>query len=144
MHSSRVKPLRDAAQRTEDSAVQRLVERQHALAAQEKKLGELRGYAEDYSRPPSAALSVPMARSRREFLERLRQAVALQEVAVQKARLACEQERARWLAAHRSTEVLDRLAEHLRAGESRAHERRLSREHDEVAVQRWLAAKREE
>lgn len=142
MDSSRLKPLRDAAQKKEDAFTQRLLERQQAVAQSERKLGELRNYLDDYCRPQAQSTTPAMLRSRRDFIDRLRSAVKLQEGVVRAARDACEQERARWLGAHRSTEIFDRLTDTSLREEQRSEDRRQGREHDEIAAQRWIATNR--
>lgn len=141
MDSSRLKPLLDAKQKKEEAFTRRLQERQQALAQSERKLAELRHYLEDYCRPQSITTTPAMLRSRREFIERLRSAVKLQEGVVRAAREACEQERQRWMSAHRDTEVFDRLTEASLRQEQRAEDRRQGREHDEIAAQRWIAGR---
>jgi flagellar protein FliJ len=143
MHSSRLEPIHRIARKNEEGAVRRFVERQRLLAQQQTRLRELRGYLADYCRAPAQPQASVLLRVRREFIERLRGAVSMQEAAVEQARLACEQERARWLLAHRNTEVLDRLAAQYRVQEARVEDRRAQRETDEVAAQLWLAMERE-
>lgn len=140
MNSSRLRPLRDAAQQKEDGAVRRFAEKQGALASQESRLAELRGYLAEYAKPATAQLGT-LLRMRRDFVERLREVVRAQEAAVEQARQACALERARWLLAHRSTEVLDKLAERYRTAEVRADDRRAQRESDELATRLWRASR---
>ena len=137
MQSIRLKPLHVTAQRKEDAAVQRYLERQQQLQRHETRLAELEAYLSEYSRPPARSQSGVQLRMRREFIDRLRGIVRIEANAVEQARAACEAERARWLLAHRSTEVLDKLGAHYRAHEARVEDRRLQRESDEIATQRW-------
>lgn len=139
MNSSRLKPLLDAAQKKEDVFTTRLLEKRRVLAQAERKLGELKAYLEDYCRHQDRTITPAMLRSRRDFVERLRAAVTMQESAVRAARDACEQERGHWLGAHRSTEIFDRLTERSLRDEQRDEDRRQTRESDDVAAQRWLA-----
>ena len=137
MHSKRLKPLHAVAQRHEDDAVKRYVNHQEQLRRHELRLSELEAYVAEYSRMPSQTQDMLQVRVRREFVERLRGVVKMQLSVVQQARAACEQERTRWLAAHRSTEVLDKLAAQYRARELRAADRIAQRETDDIATQLW-------
>ena len=137
MHSSRLKPLHRVAQKKEDTAVRRYVERQQVLQQHEKRLAELEGYLAEYSRPQTQQQDMVQLRLRREFIERLRGIVKIEVGVVEQARLACNSERAQWLVAHRSTEVLDRLALCYRKQEARVEDKRQQRENDEIAVQLW-------
>lgn len=141
MESSRLKPLLDAAQKKEDAFTARLLEKRRTLQQAERKLGELKAYLEDYCRHQDRTITPAMLRSRRDFVDRLRSAVAMQEGVVRLARDACEQERGRWLGAHRSTEIFDKLTEQSLREERRHADRREARDSDEVAAQRWLAQK---
>lgn len=140
MQSQRLKPLQDAAKVREDNAVARFVDRQHELQRHETRLAELRTYVHDYSRVKAESEVGTLLRIRREFVERLREIVCLEEHAVAQAKVACEVERARWLLAHRSTEVLDKLTAQYRAEEKRVENRLAQRESDDVASQLWRKA----
>ena len=139
MHSKRLKPLHQVAQKKEDDAVKRYVDRQEQLRRQELRLSELEAYVAEYSRPPGQTVDMMQVRMRRDFVERLRGIVQMQVTVVQQARAACEVERSRWVIAHRSTEVLDKLAAKYRANEARIADRHAQRESDEIAVQLWRA-----
>jgi flagellar FliJ protein len=137
MHSQRMKPLQEAAKSREDDAVTRFVERQRELARHESRLTELRAYVQDYSKVKGDTHFGHLLQIRRDFVDRLREIVRIEEQEVERARLACDTERAHWLAAHRSTSVLDKLTEQYRAEESRAENRRSQKESDELAAQIW-------
>lgn len=140
MHSNRMKPLQEIAKTREDDAVARFAEKQRELSRHETRLLELRAYVADYSRQGGgAAQSMQSLQIRRAFVDRLRQIVTIQEQTVAKARLACDAERAHWLAAHRNTEVLEKLTETYRKAEARVEERRTQKETDEQAAQLWRA-----
>lgn len=141
MHSSRLKPLHTVARRREDDAVQRYVERQEHLRTHEKRLAELEAYLAEYSRPPPRPESGVQLGLRRDFIDKLRSVIRIEAAVVEQARAACNVERASWLLAHRSTEVLDKLAARYRANEMRTEDRRLQRESDEIAVQSWVRSR---
>ena len=140
MHSERMKPLQEIAKTREEDAVTRFVACQRELARHEKKLIELRTYVADYSKVKGEPQFGTLLRIRREFVDRLREIVKMEEQEVVKARLACDTERAQWLAAHRNTEVLDKLTAQYRAQEARAEGRQSQKETDELAAQLWRRA----
>ena len=137
MEASRMKPLQDAARSREDDAVNRFVSCQRELQRHETRLIELRAYVTDYSKVKGEVQVGTLLRIRREFVDRLREIVKMEEQAVVQARLACDAERAHWLAAHRSTEMLDKLTAQYRTQEAKVETRRDQRETDDVATQVW-------
>ena len=139
MNSKRLHPLTELASAREDEALQRLAERQGHLAAQEARLLELTRYLEDYQRDSGAQARVTLAANRHAFVARLREALACQERVVGAARLACDSERAHWLAQQRDVKVLEQLALSYRKQENHRHERREQGEMDELATRRALS-----
>lgn len=143
MNSDRLKPLHTVARAREDDAVQRYVARQEHLRQHETKLAQLEAYLGEYTRAVPKAQASAQFTLRREFIDKLRSVIRMEASIVAEARVACEAERASWLLAHRSTKVLDKLAETYRAHEARAADRREQKETDEFAVQIWTRTRTE-
>jgi len=143
MDSNRLRPLHGVARAREDDAVQRYVARQKHLRLHEGKLAQLEAYLGEYTRAVPHAQASAQLTLRREFIDRLRSVIRMEASIVAEARAACEAERASWLLAHRSTQVLDKLAEACRAQEARVADRRAQKETDELAAQLWARTRSE-
>lgn len=138
--TKRLQPLLQRADQREQDAMRRLAERHAQLATQEQRLTELRRYVHDYSQRGAAHGGVAMLRNRQAFVARLREAETCQLQAVERARSACDEERAHWLSEHRDLGVLEQLAGTYRRREAQQQERRAQNAMDELAARRLNAA----
>lgn len=136
MQSRRIDPLLRRAQEHEDAVARDLAERQRALAMQESRLEELRGYAEEYANSQMAATSPAQLANRRAFLDRIDSALKQQLQTVDRSRANVDIERDRLLLASRDKQVLEQLAASYRVQERQVVERRDQREMDDLGARR--------
>ncbi|MES0874093.1 flagellar export protein FliJ [Sinimarinibacterium thermocellulolyticum] len=139
MSSSRLRPLQRIAELREDEAAKRLLDQRRVLGERELRLQELTRYLAEYEGLASAQ-HPRLLMNRQAFIERLREAVALQAQLVEQARSQVEAQRAEWLLQHREVATLDRLADCYRRRERRIEEQRSQRQLDEFALARFVAA----
>ncbi|MEQ1439327.1 flagellar export protein FliJ [Fontimonas sp. SYSU GA230001] len=137
--SQRLQPLQQLAQTREEEAARRLLEQQRQLSERELRLHELTRYLAEYEAMNSAG-SARMLINQRAFIERLREAVAMQRRLVEQARAGCDAERGRWLLERREVSTLDQLAECYRRRERQIEERRDQKRLDEFALRSFVAA----
>ncbi|MFA5940099.1 MAG: flagellar export protein FliJ [Sinimarinibacterium sp.] len=137
--SERLQPLQQRAETREEEATRRLLDQQRQLSERELRLHELTRYLAEYEGMGSAG-SARMLMNQRAFIERLREAVAMQTRLVEQARAGCDAERGRWLLEHREVSTLDQLADCYRRRERLVEERRDQKQMDEFAVRSFVAA----
>lgn len=131
--SQRMAPLRRVAEGREQQAAQKLAASQQLTRTAAAKLQELRSYLRDYE--SSRGLLDPDFMSNRQlFITRLREAERYQSGALERAQLAAEQERERWLKQRRDLQVLDKLTQIYRLREHRHEERQVQKQMDERAL----------
>ena len=107
--AERLQPLQHIADNRTQQAAARLAESQRRVAQAEAKLMELRGYLRDYQMLAPASCPPMLLENRRAFAARLREAETYQAGALERARIACAEERERWLHRRREQQVLDKL-----------------------------------
>ena len=135
--ATRLDPIRRLAQNREDSAAQRLVESQQALARHEAQLREMERYLDDYNLArEGAAIAPAMLANREAFLRQLAEALRWQAGAVEEARTRLDRARELWMSKHRDGDVLDKLIDRSHNAERGRLERREQRELDEFAQRR--------
>jgi flagellar protein FliJ len=138
--SALLQPLQQIAETREEEAARRLIEQQRQLSERELRLDELSRYLAEYE-TLGYAHNPRMLMNRQAFLERLREAVAVQERLVQQARSSCNTERARWLLRRRELTTLDQLADTYRRREQRVEQQRDQKQLDEFALRSFITAK---
>ena len=136
LNTQRLQPLLQRADQREQDAMRRLAERHAQLATQEQRLAELRRYLHDYSQRGGEHGGIGLLRNRHAFLARLREAETCQLQSVERARGACDDERAHWLSEHRDLGVLEQLSASYRRRETQQQERRAQHAMDELAARR--------
>lgn len=137
--SERLQPLQRRAESREEEAARRLLDQQRQLSERELRMHELSRYLAEYEGMGNAG-SARMLMNQRAFIERLREAVAMQARLVEQARAGCDAERGRWLLERREVSTLDQLADCYRRRERRAEERRDQKQMDEFGVRSFAAA----
>lgn len=137
MSSSRMRPLQQIAEMREDEAARRLLDQQRLLGERERRLDELTRYLGEYE-SLAQAHSPRLLINRQAFVERLREAVAMQSRLVEQARSHCDVQRGEWLLQRRKVSTLDQLAACYRRREQRVEEQRNQRQLDELALRRFL------
>jgi flagellar protein FliJ len=138
MSSARMQPLQQLAELREDEAARRLLDQQRVLGEREQRLHELTRYLGEYE-GLAQAHSPRLLMNRQAFVERLREAVAMQSRLVEQARSHCDVQRGEWLLQRREVSTLDQLADCYRRREQRVEEQRNQRQLDEFALRRFLA-----
>lgn len=136
--SERLQPLQQRAESREEEAARRLLDQQRQLSERELRLHELTRYLAEYEGMSSAG-SARMLMNQRAFVERLREAVAMQKRLVEQARASCDLERGRWLLERREVSTLDQLADCYRRRERVVEERREQKQMDEFALRSFVA-----
>jgi flagellar protein FliJ len=140
MSSARMQPLQQIAEHREDEAARRLLDQQRVLGEREQRLHELTRYLGEYE-GLAQAHSARLLMNRQAFVERLREAVAMQSRLVEQARSHCDVQRGEWLLQRREVSTLDQLAACYRRREQRVEEQRNQRQLDEFALRRFLAGR---
>lgn len=130
--SKRMQPVVDVTANREREAARRLGELQQRQQAAEQRLQELIDYREDYTRQFAAGGSLSVARLQdyRIFLGRLNQAVEQQQALVERARLDCAAQRARWTELHSRVQALGKVVSRYRDSERSDRDRREQKEAD--------------
>lgn len=139
MSSARLQPLQQIAESREEEASRRLLDRQRALSERESRLNELTRYLSEYE-GLAQAHNPRLLMNRQAFVERLREAVAIQTQLVQQARSGCDVERAEWLLQRKQVATLDQLADCYRRRESAVEAQRTQKQLDEFALRRFMTA----
>lgn len=131
----RLAPLRRRAALLEEQAAQALAATLARHAQAEARHAELCRYEAEYAeRALPGRTAVLALRQQSAFLARLREAVAFQAERRRRCASEVEQQRERWLAAHREVEKLDLLAAQFARQLQQREQRRQSRDMDEAAL----------
>lgn len=133
--SQRLVPLRRVAEGREQQAARKLASSQQLTHAAAAKLHELRSYLSEYE-SSRGLLNADFMSNRQLFITRLREAERYQSGALERAQVASEQERERWLRQRRDLQVLDRLTQIYRQREHLQEERQNQKLMDEGALRR--------
>ncbi len=133
--TDRLIPLRRLAEGREQSALQDMSQQQQRLDKACAKLQELRAYLDQYALESTtlAAASVSQISRRYRFVERLREAVRVQESVVSKATAALGASHEFWTRERQERRSLDLLQERLDQTRRAAGLRQEQRELDDVA-----------
>jgi flagellar protein FliJ len=136
LRSRRLEPIARIADHREQVAAQEFGRMQEAVSAQELRLAELRAWWREYSRSleRQAGKGSGLLREGRLFLAQLNDAIARQEIAVERARRDLEAARARWLALRIDREALEKIVARCQDEEGRQARRGEQREQDECAA----------
>lgn len=133
--SRRLDPLIQRAEERKSAVAKEFAAKTRSLAQNEQRLAELLRYSEEYAQVGAGSTTSPALLANREaFRGTLKQAVVLQQRAVEQSRQSTEFERTRLLIASRDAKVLDKLAANYRAEERRHAERVEQRAMDECAA----------
>lgn len=122
--SRRLDPLIVRAEEREAAVARELAAKTRALANNEQRLAELMRYGDEYAQGPTGVTSPALLANREAFRGKLKQAVGLQQRAVEQSRMSTEFERSRLMVAARDTKVLEKLAANYRGEERRAADRK--------------------
>jgi len=135
--SKRMKPVQRVAETREQTAVQKLGESQQYLDAQRAKLGELRGYRDQYSESfrtsGGQGLDANRLQDYRVFLARLNEAIRQQEDILAQCASDHEQTRQQWIQTRSHHQAIDKVIEHYRSVEQKTQDRQEQKEQDERA-----------
>ncbi|MEE4185473.1 MAG: flagellar export protein FliJ [Gammaproteobacteria bacterium] len=111
------------------------------LQVEEQRLDQLTRFAEEYganaTEAPSSQ-SIMAVRGRRQFVDRLRDAVGQQRKAVAVQQAAADRDLAKWQQARAQRLALDRYADRQLDAEARKRERSAQRQLDEVGNRTFL------
>jgi|SRR5882672_12266657 len=142
---SRLEPISDYADMRETEAAQRLAQSARALSAKEAEVEQLRGYLAEYRQREAATAQAadPMRwQNARAFLAKLSEAVAFQEVELQKSIERYRFEAERWRNSHQRAKALDKVLERMERLENQTSQKRDQAESDERALQQSLHPRR--
>ena len=117
--ADRLQPAVDQANKRREDAMQKLAEQQQRLAKAELQLSELQRYRARLRGRGGAGrgVSVTALLNRQQFVERIDQAIAQQELEIKRLRRQLDQARGHWREAHAREKALDSVVDRLsRAG----------------------------
>ncbi len=133
--SRRLDPLILRAEERKSAVAKEFAAKTRALAQSEQRLADLLRYSDEYAAVTGNGTTSPALLANREaFRGTLKQAVVVQQRAVEQSRQSAEFERSRLVLAARDVKVLDKLAATYRAEERRVAERIEQRAMDECAA----------
>jgi flagellar protein FliJ len=134
--SRRLEPIARIADHREQVAAHEFGRVQEAVTAQELRLVELRAWWQEYaeSLEKQTGKGPGLLREGRLFLAQLNDAIARQEIAVERARRDLEAARARWLALRIDHGALQKIVSRCQDEEGRQARRGEQREQDECAA----------
>jgi flagellar protein FliJ len=138
--SRRLDPLLLRACSREQSVARELASKTRELASHETQLADLMRYSDEYAVSAGGFTSPALLANRERFRGKLKEAITLQQRAVEKTRLGTEFERSRLMLAARETKVLENLAETWRGEERRSELRSEQRSLDEHAARQYRRA----
>jgi flagellar FliJ protein len=128
--SARLQPAVEQAQRREQDALQRLAEQQRRMAFVQQQLDDLERYRKEYSLS-AGGLTVSALLNRKQFVERIDQAIIQQGREVERQRRVLEAARLHWLQTHARERALDSVVERFRTQEHQSEQRQEQAEVDE-------------
>jgi flagellar FliJ protein len=138
--SDRLQPVVRITEAGEQEAARALALARDALAQQEAKLAELRGYLQDYLntllRESDGAVSSDRLQEYSQFLSRLNVAIAGQQRKVNEAGGVCEQRRLEWLQVRTRVMALEKVVDECVKNERREADRREQQRSDEQSLRR--------
>lgn len=136
LRSRRLQPIARIADHREQEAGREFGRLQGALAAQEKRLEEMRAWWREYADglEKQSGKGSALMREGRLFLAQLNEAIERQKGVVEGARRDLEAARARWLASRMDHEALEKVLARARDEEDRVARRGEQREQDECAA----------
>lgn len=137
--SARMRSIEHLSQREAQDLAGQMERQVEAVRSAEVRLGELTEYLNGYvaeraEKSQSGGVSAMQLTESHLFLERLKEAVSLQERVVEQARSALEAARARWIAQRLRTTALGSAVHRFEAEESREVAQREQRLQDEIAA----------
>ena len=132
--SRRLDPLLARAGEREAAVAREFAAKTRALVQHEERLADLLRYSDEYAQTGGGATSPALLANREAFRGKLKQAVGLQQRAVEQSRQSAEFERTRLVMATRDTKVLEKLAANYRCAEHRVEQRVEQQAMDEHAA----------
>jgi flagellar protein FliJ len=132
--SRRLDPLLLRAGEREASVQRELAAKTRQLASHEQQLADLMRYSDEYAVTSGGTTSPALLANRENFRGKLKQAITLQQRALEQTRLGTDFERSRLMLAARETKVLEKLADTWRGEERRAQARTEQHAMDEHAA----------
>jgi flagellar FliJ protein len=138
--STRMQPVHDVASAEEKDLSRELGKAERTLDEQVSRLQELRSHREEYAAKSrqSEALGSPQWRDYRLFLDRLNQAIVMQEGIIADWRRRRDDLRRQWQVKRQRLESLDRIIDRYRRSELVEEERREQRAADAQARPRTV------
>lgn len=133
--SRRTETMQRVAGMEDDSAdaqMRQLAEKQKSLAEGEAQLAELQRFLEEYQQTdPQASLSMTQLLNRQQFLQRIKDAITFQHLAVERLQTSLEDQRQLWMQARNRASALGSVAQRMEEGDARSLERAEQGEADE-------------
>jgi flagellar protein FliJ len=134
--SQRLAPLVHRAERREDEAARTLATKQALLQTHQQRLRDLQNFVHEYAQGTLAVSLPALVLNRAAFVDRLAQALTVQQGVMERSRESCELQRTRFVSASRETEVLEKVVANHVAQEAVVADRRSQRELDDLAGRR--------
>lgn len=138
--SQRLAPVMALAEREEAQLAQAYTQQLKQLQLAREKLQQLVHYRMDYAamaeQAPGHALDLARLQGARSFLQRLSEAIGMQEAEIRRIDALVSKARAHWLAAKRHQQSLTDLIARYRLQERQIADKREQTSHDELAGQR--------
>ena len=132
---NRLRPVRTLADNDALNSSRRVADSRDALETEQQRLEQLQGYLQEYQAMANESRTASEIASRRDFLKRLRDAVAQQLEVVERHRLELEHELDTWKDARARSLALNRLAERADRAEREKEDRRDQHRMDEIGQQ---------
>tara|TARA_R110001592_G_scaffold33916_1_gene116985 strand:- start:1370 stop:1825 length:456 start_codon:yes stop_codon:yes gene_type:complete len=138
--SKRLKPVIDMAEREESQLGQAYTTQLRQLQLAQEKLQQLVLYRLDYAamaeQAPGHPIDLARLQGARAFLQRLSEAIGMQEAEIRRIDSLVNQARAHWLGAKRHQKGLNDLVQSYQVQERQITEKREQQQQDEMAGQR--------
>lgn len=133
---NRLTPLRKLAAFNESDNARRLADRLRTVQIEEQRLLQISGFLTEYEQHAAAirgSVGVRSLQTARQFVERLRAAVAEQKASTETQRQLAEQQAVAWRAARARAKSLERLEQRAEDDERDRRDRREQVTLDEIA-----------
>lgn len=126
--------LSDMAGETADQLAAVLAEQQQKLREAEAKLEELKRFQGEYAQGASGAQTMSALLNRREFVQRIGEAMAFQRQVIARQHEACAAAEARWREARTRARAIGSVHQRLRDEDRRTEDRLEQAQLDELAL----------
>jgi flagellar FliJ protein len=138
--SKRLKPVIDLAEREESQLAQAYTAQLRQLQLAQEKLQQLVLYRLDYAamaeQTPGRPIDLARLQGARAFLQRLSEAIGMQEAEIRRLDGLANQARSLWLGAKRHQQSIHDLVLNYQAQERQMSDKREQKQQDEMAGQR--------